>query len=67
MKMTFDEWYRSCKVINYGDTSADDYFNTVISIGCINDHTDIKVYMRLAWNAAMQQSLNDKYKIKGDK
>ena len=68
MKMTFDEWYYDCEDINYADQNADNYFDTIISIGCIVDHTDIKVYMQLAWNAAMQQqSLNDKYTTKGDK
>lgn len=53
-QITFEEWYQTDRNINLGK-GTDNYFNTIIENGCIQDHIDIKIYMQLAWDAALQQ------------
>ena len=56
--MTFKEWFKEASP-SFG-YKWETYLDEIIAEGCIVDHTDIEVYMDIAYNAGQES-------VKGEK
>ena len=56
--MTFNEWLNSTRA-PITNRPWDEYLDNIIAAGCIVDFTDIKIYMEIAYNAALQNNTKD--------